>query len=124
MSAADGLVRNEEAAGATPATLTISDGWQSSNAPVPKTERAFGLRGCNPYTIRQFNPQPQETYMTIAQYLPRWLRIRPQKTVPQNPKTINKKEKQILPTLPKAERRPNRFQDDDSPPGFRILWRL
>ena len=24
--------------GATPATLTISDGWQSSNAPVPKTE--------------------------------------------------------------------------------------
>ena len=38
MSAADGLVRNEEIAGATPATLTISDGWQSSNAPVPKTE--------------------------------------------------------------------------------------
>ena len=38
MSAADGLVRNEEVAGATPATLTISDGWQSSNAPVPKTE--------------------------------------------------------------------------------------
>ena len=38
MSAADGLVRNQEAAGATPATLTISDGWQSSNAPVPKTE--------------------------------------------------------------------------------------
>ena len=24
--------------GANPATLTISDGWQSSNAPVPKTE--------------------------------------------------------------------------------------
>ena len=58
MSAADGLVRNEEVAGATPATLTISDGWQSSNAPVPKTERASGLRGCNPYTIRQF-PKPQ-----------------------------------------------------------------
>ena len=38
MSAADGLVRNEEVAGATPATLTIADGWQSSNAPVPKTE--------------------------------------------------------------------------------------
>ena len=38
MSAADGLVRNEEVAGATPATLIISDGWQSSNAPVPKTE--------------------------------------------------------------------------------------
>jgi hypothetical protein len=38
LSAADGLVRNEEVAGATPATLTISDGWQSSNAPVLKTE--------------------------------------------------------------------------------------
>ncbi len=38
MSAADGLVRNEEVAGATRATLTNSDGWQSSNAPVPKTE--------------------------------------------------------------------------------------
>ena len=36
MSAADGLVRNEEVAGATPAALTISDGRQSSNAPVPK----------------------------------------------------------------------------------------
>ena len=38
MSAADGLPRKEEDAGAIPATLTISDGWQSSNAPVPKTE--------------------------------------------------------------------------------------
>ena len=56
MSAADGLVRNEEVAGATPATLTISDGWQSSNAPVPKTERASGLRGC--ITIREANNDP------------------------------------------------------------------
>jgi hypothetical protein len=38
VSAVDGLVRNEEDTGATPATLTTSDGWQSSNAPVPKTE--------------------------------------------------------------------------------------
>ena len=38
LSAADGPAWNWEAAGATPATLTISDGWQSSNAPVPKTE--------------------------------------------------------------------------------------
>ena len=38
MSVADGLAWNEEDAGAIPATLTISDGWQSSNAPVPKTE--------------------------------------------------------------------------------------
>ena len=38
MSAADGLVRNEEDGSAILSTLTISDGWQSSNAPVPKTE--------------------------------------------------------------------------------------
>ena len=31
-------VQNQEVARATPATLTISDGWQSSNAPVPKTQ--------------------------------------------------------------------------------------
>ena len=40
LSAADGLPRKEEDAGATPAALTKfwMDGWQSSNAPVPKTE--------------------------------------------------------------------------------------
>jgi hypothetical protein len=54
MSAAAGIVWDEEVAGATPATLTIPDGWQSSNAPVPKTERASGLRGCNPYSIPIF----------------------------------------------------------------------
>ena len=38
LSAADGPAWNREATGAIPATLTISDGWQSSNAPVSKTE--------------------------------------------------------------------------------------
>jgi hypothetical protein len=38
MSVVDGLAWNEGDAGAIPATLTISDGWQSSNAPVLKTE--------------------------------------------------------------------------------------
>ena len=92
MSAADGLVRNEEVAGATPAALTISDGWQSSNAPVSKTERASGLRGGNPYTIRQC-PQPltqgvpmkpvlrfQSQLLFRKSYKPdRTLRIRPTK---------------------------------------------
>ena len=60
MSVVDGLAWNEEDGSAILSTLTISDGWQSSNAPVPKTERASGLRGCNPYTIRHFsNPQPK-----------------------------------------------------------------
>ena len=55
MSAADGLPRKEEDGSASLPTLTISDDWQSSNAPVPKTERASGLRGCNSYTIRHFS---------------------------------------------------------------------
>ncbi len=71
MSAADGLVRNEEVAGASPATLTISDGWQSSNAPVPKTERASGLRGCNPYTIRQFSTLNKRNSHEICHPLPK-----------------------------------------------------
>ena len=100
MSAVDGLVRNREAAGATPATLTslrcpatawqaISDGWQSSNAPVPKTERASGLRGCNSYTIRQFQTlnerSPMRSVIPYQSPLPfrkscksnRLIRIRP-----------------------------------------------
>jgi hypothetical protein len=61
MSVVDGLAWNEEDGSAILSTLTISDGWQSSNAPVPKTERASGLRECNPYTIRHFfNPQQKE----------------------------------------------------------------
>lgn len=71
MSAADGLVRNEEVAGASPAALTISDGWQSSNAPVPKTERASGLRGCNPYTIRHSTTQRKESHETCLRLLSR-----------------------------------------------------
>jgi hypothetical protein len=62
--------------------------------------------------------------MTIAQCLPRWLRSRLQRPVPQKLTTVNKKDRQVLPTLPKPERPPTRWQDDDSPAGYRILWRL
>jgi hypothetical protein len=62
--------------------------------------------------------------MTITQYVPQWLRVRFQKPAPQKAQPINKKEKQILPTLPKAPSPPVKLQDDDSPPGFRIQWRL
>lgn len=71
MSAADGLVRNEEVAGASPAALTISDGWQSSNAPVLKAERASGLRGCNSYTIRHSTTQRKESHETCLRLLSR-----------------------------------------------------
>jgi hypothetical protein len=70
MSAADGPVRSREDAGANPATLTISDGWQSSNAPVPKTERAVWLRGCNPYTIRH-RPVAQKQSIRLISGRPR-----------------------------------------------------
>jgi hypothetical protein len=39
------------------------DGWQSSNAPVLKTERGSHLRGCNSYTIRQLTKR-KENYET------------------------------------------------------------
>jgi hypothetical protein len=62
--------------------------------------------------------------MTLTQYVPQWLRSRLQKPASQELKTVNKKDRQVLPTLPKSERPPTRFQDDDSPPGYRIVWRM
>jgi hypothetical protein len=64
--------------------------------------------------------------MTITQYFPQWLRGRFQKPVPQNVKVKarGKKDRQVLPTLPDLKRAQVRLQDDDSPPGYRIQWRL
>jgi hypothetical protein len=61
---------------------------------------------------------------TIVRNLPQWLRRRWQKPVPQQPKPVSKKDRQILPTLPNLKQSLKAFQDDDSPPGYRILWRL
>ena len=61
---------------------------------------------------------------TIVQYLPQWLRSRRQKPVPQKTKPVNKKDRQVLPTLPNLKQSSTAFQDDESPPGYRILWRL
>jgi hypothetical protein len=33
------------------------------------------------------------------------------------------KTRQVLPELPKGKRDAVRFQNDDSPPGYRIQWR-
>ena len=60
--------------------------------------------------------------MTIAQYLPRWLRRKPPDTAFRKARPATKKDRQILPTLPTAQP-PARLQDDDSRPGFRIYWR-
>ena len=60
---------------------------------------------------------------TIVQYVPKWLRVRLQKPTQPKPKTISKKDRQVLPTLPKQTRSVI-FSQDDSPAGYRVLWRL
>ena len=61
--------------------------------------------------------------MTIAQYLARWLRNRLSKPPPPKPTTASKKDRQVLPTLPKQSRSLI-FSQDDSPAGYRVLRRL
>jgi hypothetical protein len=62
--------------------------------------------------------------MTIAQYLPQWLRGKLQRRASQNVRIPGKKDRQTLPTVPKPERRPVRLQDDESADRFRIYWRM
>jgi hypothetical protein len=62
--------------------------------------------------------------MTIVQYIPQWLRNRWQKAAPQKPGTVAKKERQVLPVLPKLKGPPTLWQDDDGEARFRIYWRM
>jgi len=39
---------------------------------------------------------------TIVQFVPKWLRVRLQKPAQPKSKTLNKKDRQVLPTLPDA----------------------
>ena len=61
--------------------------------------------------------------MSIAQYLPRWLRIR--KPPSQRPKTPSKQERQELPLLPRcgcpSEPPP---EAGEGPASIRALWHL
>ena len=66
-----------------------------------------------------FNHQPEETNMTIAQYLPRWLQNRLQKPVLSKPTTVNKKGRQVLPTLPNTKASIP-FEDGQRPPGYQL----
>ncbi len=61
--------------------------------------------------------------MTIVQYLPQWLRSRLEKPAPQKPIAVNKKDRQVLPTLPKKPRSVI-FAQEDNPAGYRVLWRI
>ncbi len=60
---------------------------------------------------------------TIVQFVPKWLRARLQRPAPQYPAVVNKKKRQLLPTLP-GQTRSVIFSQDDSPAGYRVLWRL
>ena len=60
---------------------------------------------------------------TIVQLVPKWLRLRPQKPTQPKSKTVSKKDRQVLPTLPNQARSVI-FSQDDSPAGYRVLWRL
>jgi hypothetical protein len=60
---------------------------------------------------------------TIVQFVPKWLRARLQKPTQPKPKLVSKKDRQVLPTLPKQSRSLILFQNDSSG-GYRLLWRL
>jgi hypothetical protein len=62
--------------------------------------------------------------MTIVQYIPQWLRNRWQKAAPPKPKIVAKKERQVLPELPKPKGPPTLWQDDAGEARFRIHWRM
>jgi hypothetical protein len=61
--------------------------------------------------------------MTMTQYLPKWLRGRLRKPAPQKVTRLSKKARQVLHTLPSLKQSSTEFQEDESPAGFRILWR-
>ena len=62
--------------------------------------------------------------MTIAQYLPQWLQSRLHKPAPQKGKVASKKDRQVLPTVPKAQTRSSQLDDDGAPLRFRVYWRM
>ena len=63
------------------------------------------------------------TFMTINLLLPKWLARRFARPRARRATPAELKQRQLLPTLPE-QKRLDRFQDDDSPPGYRIQWRL
>ena len=60
---------------------------------------------------------------TIVQFVPKWLRARLQKPAQPKAKTVSKKDRQVLATL-SSQTRSVIFSQDDSPAGYRVLWRL
>jgi hypothetical protein len=59
---------------------------------------------------------------TLVQFVPKWLQDRLRKPAQPKTKALSKKDRQVLPTLPKQSRSLV-FSQDDSPPGYRVQWR-
>ncbi|HEY4416117.1 MAG TPA: hypothetical protein VGO57_10525 [Verrucomicrobiae bacterium] len=62
--------------------------------------------------------------MNLSILIPKWLAQRFARPKPSPVLRANLKQRQILPALPKNHQGVGRFQDDDSPPGRRLQWRL
>jgi len=57
---------------------------------------------------------------TIVQFVPKWLRVRLKKSAQPKSKTLNKKDRQVLPTLPNANRPSILFSDGERPAGHQL----
>jgi hypothetical protein len=57
---------------------------------------------------------------TVVQFVPKWLRVRLQKPAQPKSKTLNKKDRQVLPTLPNANRPSILFSAGERPPGHQL----
>jgi len=57
---------------------------------------------------------------TIVQFVPKWLRVRLQKPAQPKSKTLNKKDRQVLPTLPNANRPSILFSADEKQAVHRL----
>jgi hypothetical protein len=60
--------------------------------------------------------------MTINLQLPKWLVRRLIRPRPGLAARAELKKRQVLPTLPISRLNTARFQDDESPPGFKVRW--
>jgi len=60
--------------------------------------------------------------MTMVQYMPQWLRNRWGRAAPQKLKTVAKKDRQVLPTLPHEKCALSPWQDDGIAARIRIYW--
>jgi hypothetical protein len=61
---------------------------------------------------------------TIVQYVPKWLRVRLQKPTQPKSKTVNKKDRQVLPTLLDQKRPSAASPEDIKPAAHWLLWRI